>query len=59
MEPCDLSLLVRLIDEATVDVGVSKLVDGDKVRDLFLDLRIIVSSMMNPIQELPEAEILG
>lgn len=40
---CNYKLLIRVIDEAMVELGVSGLIDGRKVRDVLLDIRSICS----------------
>ena len=35
--------MLELIDRWLVDVGTQKLVDGDKVRDMLLDLRLLAA----------------
>lgn len=42
---CNLDLVVRLIDEALVEFGYQSLLDGDKVRDKFLDMRNLITNM--------------
>lgn len=36
---CNYQLLIRVIDEAMVELGTSGLIDGRKVRDVLLDIR--------------------
>ncbi len=42
---CDFALLLRYIDECLVGFGTQSLFDGDKVRDMFLDFRSMVTAM--------------
>lgn len=44
---CDFKLVLRLIDEFLVETGTQSLLDADKVRDHLLDLRSVVSTMVN------------
>lgn len=42
----DLEVLLRMVDEAIVDLGVSSLVDGRSARDKLLDVRSLVSKLI-------------
>lgn len=48
MMNCDLQLVITMIDEYLVQAGSQSLLDGDKVRDMLLDLRSMCNAMTIP-----------
>ena len=52
---CNYQLLIRVIDEAMVELGTSGLIDGRKVRDILLDLR---SMCVQYDEEVVPAEVI-
>lgn len=48
MTDCDLTLVTTMVDEFLVECGTQSLINGDKVRDMLLDVRSMCNSLHIP-----------